>query len=152
MAKPPDSEKSLPEDQSFDFKVKYGFDKNGLRTETFIYSNNGAFRFKRVYKYDKNGNKIKETVFKDIKDELYNDSSVFVYDLKGNVQEETVYLGTGSGKESDARIIHKYSFVYIKFDKEGNWLEKKVFESPLISSDTNPKLIRVEYQEITYHK
>ena len=153
MAKPSGSEKPLPIDSSFDLKLKHVFDEKGLRTETFYYGNDGRFLHKKVYEYDKNRDKIKETVFKDIQGGFFNDSSVFVYDSKGNIQQETVYLGTGSGKESDARIFHKYTFVYARFDEKGNWLEKKVLDSVIYGSPKpNPKLIRIEYQEITYHK
>lgn len=153
MAKPPDAEKPLPADPSFDIKFKYGYDEKGFRTESFIYNNAGKLISKRVYEYDKSGNKIKETVFTGNQGELFNDSTVFVYDSKGNVKQEIVYLGTGSGQESDARIFHKYTFEYVKFDEKGNWVEKKVFDSVLYGSpETEPKIVRVEYQEISYHK
>ena len=144
------SEETTAKDASFDMKIKVTYDTNGNLAEKVIYGNIGQVYNRRVYEYDKNRNKMKETVFSN--DGRYNDSTKYTYDSKGNLVQETTNLGDNSGQESRARPNHKLNYIYVKFDEKGNWLERKVLDS--INNkriEGEAKLVRIEYQTITYY-
>ena len=146
-----DQRPKKPIDNSFDFKYKPDFDEKGFLVSESIYGNDGTMRSRRVYSYDTFGKKVKETVFTE-KGTSYNDSTLYTYDTNGILTDETNLLGDGSGDESRARPNHKLKYEYISFDKQGNWLERKVFDSINNKpAESEPKLVRIEYQTVTYY-
>ncbi len=144
------NEKITVRDTSFDNKLKLSYDQKGNRIEQLVYGNNGQFNNRRVYEYDTDRNKLKETVFTG-DGKLYNDSTKYVYDSRGIVIQQTNFIGNDSRQESMARPNHNLTYVYVKFDKNGNWLERKVLDSIKRGVESEPRLVRVEYQTITYY-
>lgn len=137
-------------DKSFDFKYRPDFDKKGILISKLVYGNDGTLLSKRVYTYDRAENKVKETVFTD-NGTRYNDSTLYTYDASGNLAGE-INFGSANGIESEARISHKLRYEYLSFDKKGNWLERKVFDSVNNNrSEGESKLVRIEYQTVTYY-
>jgi len=145
-----DIEKTIPRDPSFDSKVKPGYDKTGNLIEKLSYGNNGIFNNRRVYEFDAKGNKLKEIVFTG-DEQLYNDSTKYIYASKGMVIQQLSFVTNASRQESMAVPLGKLSYEYIKLDEKGNWLERKIFESMKRGVESEPKLIAVEYQTINYY-
>jgi hypothetical protein len=143
-------ESTTSRDPSFDSRVKPGFDQKGNLIEKLNYGNNGVFNNRRVYEFDAKGNKLKEIVFTG-DGQIYNDSTKYIYDSKGLIVQELSFITDAARQESTARPLGKLSYEYVKLDEKGNWLERKIFESMKRGVESEPKLIAIEYQTITYY-
>lgn len=124
-------------------KWEYNYDDKGMMKETNIYDSIGKFIRKVKYEYDINGRVIED--YKYNSDGILEEKMVFDYfDLKNKT--ESIYnfnndliIKNDYEYDDDKKLIKQeyniyglygkdirtlYTYMYTKFDKDGNWIER----------------------------
>jgi hypothetical protein len=102
-----------------DHLATFKYDKNGNNIEKRWSETDGSLIKKEIYLFDENGNKTAEEIIS-IED-TSSERRTFSFDNRHNVIEEMRY-------SSDDSIPRRYSYKYLEFDKEGNWLKRMQYQ------------------------
>ena len=137
----------LPESNpELETKSRFIYDKDNNRAESFFYhydifSKEMKLYSRMTFEYDSNRSKIKETIYLD--DGTPSTIRDFAYNEKMLIKE----VKTTSYDYSKS----KDSYIYVKIDNYGNWLERKVFYQSGNKHSKKLTLSEIEYQTITYY-
>jgi hypothetical protein len=116
-----------------DHLATFRYDKKGNNIEKRWSETDGSLMKKEIYLYDENGNKTAEEIIS-IEDTT-SERRTFSFDNRHNLIEEIRY-------SSDDSIPRRYSYKYLEFDKEGNWLKRMQYQKSIPLTIT---LRKIEY-------
>jgi hypothetical protein len=114
------------------------YNDNGKRTEYSVYGTDDSLLYKSIFKYDNSGNMIERQGLEGDSDLRTKETNR--YDSAGNLVESVSY---------NLWMVSRTTNDYLKFDKSGNWLIRRVIVS---SHVTGKQYSYIESErEITYY-
>ncbi|HEY2847857.1 MAG TPA: hypothetical protein VGI80_08565 [Pyrinomonadaceae bacterium] len=124
------------------YTVKYIYRYYGTIIRVKEFENDGNLSKTREYQFDDNNNKLNEIAFNRNGEKSWE--SIYKLDSKGYAAEETTSFYGSSRSIS----LHRYS--EYKFDKQGNWIERK---ETLFKDKDGKKIdgIVIQYRDIKYY-
>lgn len=129
-------------DNRFDYRFAFKYDQSNRMVEKTRYDNAGKIWTRLVFKYT--GDSVEEILY----DEAgkVNMRSLKKLDEKKNPISTTYYNSPMDGWDSI------YTYEYLEFDKEGNWLRQNMSKSRSFQGVVKEEWIMAKFRAISYYK